>query len=151
MKTRSRVANVASITTAASPEGELNRRRDVPAREESQAVERVLPVHPIDEFVQVLDQGGDVALLEFAVEAFQSLRHEILDDDPILLVRGGRPEWGPAGRSTDNRAGWSRFNSLRQIICDLPDCRPCQLSQVAYPRHHRTTTAKCGAVRGAEV
>ena len=76
------------------PEGKMDRRRDVPAREEGQALERVLPVHPIDELVQVLDQGRDFALLELAVEALQPLRHEILDDDPILLVRRGRPVGG---------------------------------------------------------
>jgi hypothetical protein len=37
----------------------------------------MLPVQSTDEFVQVLDHEGDVALLELAVEAIQSLGHEV--------------------------------------------------------------------------
>src|SRR5262249_39106339 len=59
-------------------------------REESEPIELVLPVHLIDELVQILDLGSHVALLEFAVEALQSLREEILDDDSIALARGCR-------------------------------------------------------------
>ena len=75
-------------------ERKVNGRRDVPAGEEGQALERMLPVDLIDELVQVLDQGSDFALLELAVEAIQPLRREILDDDPIPLVRGGRSVGG---------------------------------------------------------
>ena len=68
----------------------MNRSRDVPAGEQSQTLERVLPVQMIDEFVQVLNQRSNLSFLEFAVEPLQSLRHEILDDDPVSLVRGCR-------------------------------------------------------------
>ena len=60
---------------------------DIPARKQPQALERMLPVHLIDELVQVLDQVGDVPLLELVMKAFQSLGHEVLDDDAIALVR----------------------------------------------------------------
>jgi hypothetical protein len=58
------------------------------------------PVHLIDEFVQVLDERSDLALFEFAVEALQSLRREVLDDDPISLVRRCR---SMSGRQQGNR------------------------------------------------
>src|SRR5262249_28401933 len=75
-------------------EGELTRRGDVPAREQGQALERMLPVHAVDEPVQVLDQARDLALLELAPEAVQPLRREVLHDDPVLPLRGGRPVGG---------------------------------------------------------
>src|SRR5262245_52586687 len=46
----------------------------------------MLPVHAIDEPVQVLDQARDLALLELALEAVQPLRREVLHDDPVLPV-----------------------------------------------------------------
>jgi hypothetical protein len=48
------------------------------------------PVHVIDEFVQVLNQGSDLSLLEFAVKTLQSFDRKVLDDNPISLVRGCR-------------------------------------------------------------
>src|SRR5262249_11223880 len=53
------------------------------------AAERMLPVHAIDEPVQVLDQARHLALLELALEAVEPLRREVLHDDPVLLLRGG--------------------------------------------------------------
>ena len=44
----------------------------------------------IDELVQVLNEGSDLSLLEFAVKTLRSLGREVLDDDSIAFVRGCR-------------------------------------------------------------
>src|SRR5262245_59488630 len=54
----------------------------------------MLPVHAIDEPVQVLDQARNLALLELALEAVQPRRREVLHDDPVLPVRGVRSVGG---------------------------------------------------------
>jgi hypothetical protein len=58
------------------------------------------PVDLIDEFVEILNEWSDLALLEFAVEALQSLGRKVLDDDPISLVRRCR---SMSGRQQGNR------------------------------------------------
>ena len=58
------------------------------------------PVDLVDELVQVLNKRCDLALLELTVETLQSLGREILDDDPISLVRRCR---SMGGRQQGNR------------------------------------------------
>ena len=65
----------------------MNCRRHVLAGKESESVQRMGPVHLIDKFVEILDERSDLALLEFAMQALQSLGRKVLDDDPISLVR----------------------------------------------------------------
>ncbi len=80
-------------------EGKIDCDCHVAARKQGQAVESMLPVDAGDKFAQVLNEGSDFALFEFPVEPLQALRHQVFDDDPVALVRGGRSMGGGQHRN----------------------------------------------------
>jgi hypothetical protein len=96
----------------------VNRGRDVPAREQSQAVERMLPVHAIDEPVQVLDPGhGSHSIVEKSGVTSISLpealeRFSVVDPVKAELVKlryfGGLSEQEAAETLGISRATASR-------------------------------------------
>ena len=52
--------------------------------QQPEAVERALPIHFADEFLQVMNNRRDFALLEFAVQAVNRLAHKVFYLDGIL-------------------------------------------------------------------
>ena len=118
MKTRSRVANVSSITKRGS-----TRKRALDGGSGFLFANRptLLPVSPriesCDEFVQILNDSGHIPLLNS--DGAVRVLPVVLDDDRIPFVRRGRRVVGARVRPTDIRADFGAASVHYEIIFDL--------------------------------